>query len=90
MARMTARFDPVEVFLEKDTGDLYLAPMADAGEAEFEVGPCELFGIGLGACESYGFDEARDKSLPCLLADDCALVVPLPEGARGRPSLCCP
>ena len=84
VARMTARFDPVEVFLEKDTGDLYLAPMADAGEAEFEVGPCELFGFGLGTFQATDLNGARKASLPCLLDDDCALVMPLPEGNGGN------
>ena len=39
-ARMTSRFDPIEIILEKDTGDLYLTP-TDAGQDEFEVGPSE-------------------------------------------------
>ena len=78
-ARMTSRFDPIEIILEKDTGDLYLTP-TDAGQDEFEVGPSELFGFGLGAFEMVTLEEARAKPLPCLLPHDCALVVRLPEG----------
>ena len=44
------------------------------------MGPCELFGFGLGAFEIVTLEEARAKALPCLLPDDCALVVRLPEG----------
>ena len=80
VAHALARFDPVEIFLEKDTGALYLAAKADAPEDNFEVGPCELFGFGLGSFDAKPLAEARQAPLPCLLADDCAMVVRASDG----------
>ena len=52
---------------------------------EFEVGPCELFGFGLGSYSSKDLEEARSAPLPCLLEHDCTLVVHLPEdGAEAK------
>lgn len=86
-ARMHARFAPVEVVLEKDTGDLYMKARDDAPEDEFDVGPCELFGFGLGCFETKTLEEARASALPCLLANDCDLIVrtsdSAPDGAGG-------
>ena len=48
VARAPARFHPVEIFLVKNTGDLYLAATVDAPEDDFVVGPCEFYGFGLG------------------------------------------
>ena len=83
VARAHARFDPVEIFLEKDTGDLYLAATVDAPEDDFVVGPCELFGFGLGSFETKPVGEAREALLPCLLEDDCAMIIRTPDGPGG-------
>ena len=81
LARTTSRFEPVDVVLEKGTGNLYLMLTSAAAEDELEVGPCELFGFGLGTFTMKSSEEARAMPLPCLLPDDCTLVVCLPEDA---------
>ena len=57
-----------------------MAAKADAPEDNFEVGPCELFGFGLGSFDAKPLAEARQAPLPCLLADDCAMVVRASDG----------
>ena len=66
-------------------GDLYLSASGAETADEFEVGPCELFGFGLGSFSSKDLEEARSAPLPCLLPDDGTLVVLLPEdGAEAK------
>ncbi len=80
MARMVCRHAPLEITLEKDTGLLFLSASPDAGDQqEFEVGPCELFGFGLGSFVAKPQADACLEPLACLLADDCSMVVRLPE-----------
>ena len=90
VARMTARFDPVEVFLEKGTGDLYLAAMEHAGEAEFEVGPCELFGFGLGASSRLTSTGPARRRSPASWLTTARWLCLCQRAMVGIPSLCCP
>ena len=68
MAHALARFDPVEIFLEKDTGDLYLAATVDAPEDIFAVGPCELFGFGLGSFPLFSCLLSSFPASACLIS----------------------